>query len=177
MKTIFAVLIGVILFVACPRQIGVDDIAAVNRQYEAQQFELHRREEADKQVTCLARNVYYEARGEPKAGQIAVAEVTLNRVKSHFAPTICDVVYQRGQFEWTQLKKPKYERSRWRLANTIAHNAIAGQLKDTTEGALYFHSTRIDAANWLAHKVPTVQIGNHIFFRKRHPNDPVATEQ
>ena len=65
-------------------------------------------------LVCLARNVYHEARGEPAAGQYAVAEVTLNRVASrHFPDTVCDVVYEKrfdarrnrlvGAFSWTEL--------------------------------------------------------------------------
>ena len=53
-------------------------------------------------VDCLARNVYYEARGESLAGQYAVAEVTMNRKASLGYPkTVCDVVYQRDAFSWT----------------------------------------------------------------------------
>src|SRR6185503_5352794 len=68
-----------------------------------------------KNLTCLARNVYFEARGEPIKGQRAVAEVTLNRVASgQYADSICEVVYQKGwdatrqryvgAFSWTEFK-------------------------------------------------------------------------
>lgn len=130
-------------------------------------------QETEKQVTCLARNVYYEARGEPKQGQIAVAQVTINRVKSKFAATICDVVYQRGQFEWTQLKKPKFDRGSWKRAREIAERAIRGELQDLTKGALYFHRADFDPGEWLTYEVQRIQIGHHVFFRKRHSN-PVA---
>ena len=55
-------------------------------------------------IDCLARNVYYEARGESLAGQYAVAEVTMNR-KAHprFPSTVCEVVYQKEAFSWTML--------------------------------------------------------------------------
>ena len=53
-------------------------------------------------LDCLARNVYYEARGEAIAGQYAVAEVTMNRKSSpHYPKTVCDVVYQKEAFSWT----------------------------------------------------------------------------
>ena len=57
-------------------------------------------------LDCLARNIYYEARGEPLAGQYAVAEVTMNRKASPFYPkTVCEVVYQREAFSWTDSKE------------------------------------------------------------------------
>lgn|SRR5690554_1096150 len=53
-------------------------------------------------LLCMALNVWYEARGEPLEGQIAVAEVTMRRVQDDRWPsTACDVVYQPWQFEWT----------------------------------------------------------------------------
>src|SRR5919106_4678476 len=55
-------------------------------------------------LDCLARNVYYEARGEPIAGQYAVAEVTMNRKASpRYPKTVCEVVYQKEAFSWTEL--------------------------------------------------------------------------
>ena len=54
-------------------------------------------------LTCLARNVYFEARGEPTAGQYAVAEVTMNRKASgRYSDTVCGVVYQKS---WDPLRK------------------------------------------------------------------------
>src|SRR3954453_10045701 len=77
-------------------------------------------------IACLALNVYFEARGEPEAGQYAVAEVTMNRVASPYYPdTVCDVVYQknwdsiRGRyvaaFSWTEFRSLPEPRGReWR---------------------------------------------------------------
>lgn len=140
---------------------------AANEKWRADQIALAN-QQTEKQITCLARNVYYEARGESKEGQEAVAVVTINRVKSKFAATICDVVYQRGQFEWTQLKKPKLERSSWKGAHKIAERAVRGEVQDTTGGATYFHRADLDPGDWLITELQRVQIGHHIFFHKRH---------
>ena len=55
------------------------------------------------EIECLAKNIYFESRGEPEAGQFMVGFVTLNRMRDERWPdTICKVVYQRNQFEWTR---------------------------------------------------------------------------
>lgn len=59
-----------------------------------------------REFRCLSQSIYHEARGEPLDGQIMVANVIMNRVKhKEFPNTICDVVFQRNQFEWTQVVK------------------------------------------------------------------------
>src|SRR5438128_3638104 len=89
-------------------------------------------------LTCLARNVYFEARGEPAAGQYAVAEVTMNRYASgRYADTVCGVVYQKnwdplrkryvGAFSWTELGElPAPGGAEWLRAVTIAQAVYTG---------------------------------------------------
>jgi N-acetylmuramoyl-L-alanine amidase len=101
-----------------------------------------------KDVKCLARNIYYEARGENTKAQIAVANVTLNRVKhSKYPNTICKVIYQPYQFSWTTNYKRPHESQvdikAWRKAVKIAKNAINGKYKDVTKGATHYHSVRV----------------------------------
>src|SRR5882672_4008138 len=113
------------------------------------------RQDDRRSVACLARNVYFEARGEPTAGQYAVAEVTMNRKASGRYPgTVCGVVYQKnwdplrkryvGAFSWTELgalpapRGEEWERA-WKVAETVYYRREAPVL----EGALHFHATYI----------------------------------
>jgi spore germination cell wall hydrolase CwlJ-like protein len=126
-------------------------------------------------LTCLARNVYFEARGEPAAGQYAVAEVTMNRKASGRYPgTVCGVVYQKnwdplrkryvGAFSWTELgavaapRGEEWERA-WKVAEAVYYRREAPQL----EGALHFHATYIKP-DWARSKQPIARIGRHIFY-------------
>ena len=130
----------------------------------------------NRDLTCLARNVYYEARGEPEKGKRAVAKVTLNRVgSSRFPNNICDVVYEQrwdkrrrryvGAFAWTEfdsvpLPKSKQWQKAWKAAETVYQNPESVQLK----GALFYHATRIKP-RWAKQKKRIKKIGRHIFYR------------
>ena len=79
----------------------------------------------EKQLKCLALNIYHEARSEPPVGRYAVAWVTLNRVEHEkFRDTICKVVYQPGQFSWTEDGKSDkaYEKEAFKEAMKIAED-------------------------------------------------------
>lgn len=112
------------------------------------------------QVACLAKNIYHEARGEPYAGQLAVAYTTLNRVKHKaFSNTICAVVFEKGQFSWTSDKnknKQKVPKKYYQLARLAISKHKRVKFK-----ALYFHNTSINP-KW-KHKKLT-KIGNHVFY-------------
>ncbi len=112
---------------------------------------------------CLARAVYFEARGEPLEGQLAVAQVILNRVASgHYATTVCGVIGQRGQFSFDHARTPADGRD-WRIAKAIAAIAATAAWDVVAPRATAFHATRV-AVGWTSmHKVGT--IGNHVFYR------------
>ena len=112
---------------------------------------------------CLARAVYFEARGEPLEGQLAVAQVILNRVASgRFASTVCGVINQPGQFSFSRSRLPADGRD-WRTAKAIAAIAATAAWDAMAPRATAFHATRI-ATGWTAmHVVGT--IGNHVFYR------------
>lgn len=112
-----------------------------------------------KQIQCLAQNIYHEARGEPYEGQLAVAYVTLNRTQDEdFKGSICDVVYQKGQFIWTKNKPKIKEQAAWSTAQGAALEAIILHNVgiDNTNGALYFNGSK--------RKKHSVRIGNHTFY-------------
>lgn len=116
---------------------------------------------------CLALNIYHEARGEPKSGQIAVAMVTMNRAE--WTPSnICQVVYERGQFSWTHTKRNKtpQEPQAWKKAQAIARGVIDGNHHDITLGATHFHARRVQPG-WSQTLEKTVRIGDHIFYTQR----------
>lgn len=118
--------------------------------------------ELERQVECLAKNIYFEARGEPRKGQLAVAHVTLNRTKSdHYPNDVCSVVYQKKQFSWTA-DKPKVRN--WEVyANLkqVAYSVLQGETSDPTRGALNFHNASVNPG-WK--KKVRVKIGGHIFY-------------
>lgn len=118
-----------------------------------------------KSVLCLAKNIYYEARGEPHQGKLAVAQVTLNRVNDErFASTICGVVYQPYQFSWTKERNLKVvDKQAWQESLEIATTAINSGLDSMADfNAMYFHSTKVKP-RWKLRKV--AKIGNHVFYK------------
>ncbi len=134
---------------------------------------------AEEEVNCLALNIYHEARGEPRIGQLAVAYVTMNRVVSDRYPnTVCGVVWQRHQFSWThdgRSDRPREQRA-WQRALAIAQHiysnyhvfrAIANGATDITQGALYYYAPKHVYPQWAAHKETTAQIGSHVFLRDK----------
>ena len=117
---------------------------------------------------CLAMNVYHEARGESVIGQLAVAEVTLNRVELDYYPdTICEVVWQRRQFSWTHdgRSDTPQDREAWTRAQVVAHMAVEAHEQgiDLTDGADHYHADWV-RPSWADRDQVTRQIGVHIFY-------------
>ena len=161
-------------------QLNIEHIAVPN--YSSLNFELENRA---KQVECLAKNIYHEARNEPFAGQFAVALVTLNRVyDKNFPNTVCDVVYQgihtkdgfpkrdRCQFSWycdgisdVTANVKAYEETQ-KIANLamISYGSMKSQGLDYTEGAIYYHTHEINP-RWSTAYPKVGRIGDHIFYR------------
>lgn len=115
---------------------------------------------------CLAKNIYYEARSEVIEGQIAVAHVTLNRVKQQNWPdSICGVVYEPKQFSWTHLVKdqnPKDGKA-WEQALIIARDVMIGNTVDPTNGATFYHANYVNP-DWADQMTVSKVIGVHIFY-------------
>lgn len=128
-----------------------------------------------RELTCLALNVYYEARGEPLAGKYAVAEVTMNRVVSRRYPsTVCGVVYEKrwdrlrkryvGAFSWTEFDiRPHPEGEPWHTAKEVAGVIYFGQQPPRLNGALHYHATYI-RPSWARGQQPVARIGGHVFY-------------
>ena len=117
------------------------------------------------ELECLAGAVYFESKGEPLSGQLAVAEVIINRTTSgRFPTTICSVVKQPGQFSFVRGGRiPAVgANAQYRTATAIAKVALADAWDSPASDALYFHARRV-SPNWGKARVAT--IGNHVFFR------------
>jgi spore germination cell wall hydrolase CwlJ-like protein len=123
---------------------------------------------------CLARAVYFEARSESERGQMAVAKVILNRVKSPKYPnTICGVVYQgthrrnscQFSFACDGLPDDVKQPGAWINAKRIAQKAIAGDPKTAAMlgGALHYHADYVKP-KWAKHMRKAIKIGTHIFY-------------
>jgi N-acetylmuramoyl-L-alanine amidase len=122
-------------------------------------------EALDRELTCLAGAVYFESKGEPLSGQLAVADVIINRTKSGRFPTsICSVVTQRGQFSFVRGGHiPTIANSHaYRTAIAVARVAMTDAWDNPAGDAMYFHARRV-APGWRMQKVAS--IGNHVFYR------------
>lgn len=97
---------------------------------------------SNSEIDCLAKVIYFEARGESEKGKLAVALATLNRVDSpKFPKTICQVVFQKRQFSWAH---KQIRNNKWQISREIAQKAydnrdILGNFKAT-----HFHNLRVN---------------------------------
>jgi len=140
---------------------GVEQAQPVEPQVDARQH------------NCLSQAIYYEARGETQRGQVAVAEVIMNRVRSGYYPnSICAVVYQGSarstgcQFTFTcdgSLGHRPRGRA-WDRAKRVATAVMLGYTRPMTQGATHYHTHAVNPV-WNSGLVETVNIGDHVFYR------------
>lgn len=118
------------------------------------------------QEDCLAGAIYFEAKGESLEGQLAVAKVIINRASSgRFAPSLCGVVFQSGQFSFVRGgRMPVIAKSsrHWSNAVAVAQIARDGVWESAAPKALFFHARHV-SPGWRLTRVAA--IGNHIFYR------------
>jgi len=123
-------------------------------------------ESLDSEMQCLASTVYFESKGESLTGQLAVARVVINRVRSgRFPDSICGVVHQPSQFSFVRggrMPDVNMSSRSWRRAVAIAQIAMADAWDSKVEGALYFHARRV-SPGW--NRVRMASIDNHVFYR------------
>ena len=133
----------------------------------------------ERQLTCLARNVFYEANGEPMAGQMAVAQVTVNRSKSDLFPNdLCAVVAQATviegdkicQFSWyCDSRANKNKVIDKNSASYIAAKKVlvdGQQVAKIDKDVMWFHEDSVKVNPRWPHKVAT-KIGNHVFYKRQ----------
>lgn len=119
-------------------------------------------------LRCLAQAVYFEARGEPLAGQLAVAEVVINRTQSPLYPAdYCSVVTQRAQFSFVRggvIPQPNRSSRAWARAKAVAQIAHRDLWDSEAKDALYFHATHVKP-KWARRKTALARIDTHVFYR------------
>jgi len=127
------------------------------------------------ELICLAMAVYHEARSEPPIGQLAVAQIVLNRVEHKAYPsTVCGVVKQGGthrhrcQFSYWCDGKSEIPRDSvaWKTALDIADIAADGAQIIVLQDCIHYYSILFDAPYWTESLVEVATIGNHRYFRK-----------
>ncbi len=125
------------------------------------------------EVRCMSQAIYYEARSEPRSGQIAVAEVIQNRIKNkHFPNTVCDVVYEGSerstgcQFTFTcdgsMDEAPKGKG--WDRSVEVANLVLSSGYTPLTHWATHYHTQEVNP-KWSQTMRMTRQVGNHVFYR------------
>ena len=132
-------------------------------------------------LVCMALNIYHEARDQPLIGQVAVAQVVMNRVRDDRYPdTPCDVVMQGPTYTWAEHYPVRHrcqfswycdgksdnttDQGAYDKALMIAHGVYYGNLDDFVEGATHYHAIYV-LPEWAESKTRIVQIGEHIFYR------------
>ena len=132
-------------------------------------------------ITCMAVAIYFEARNQPIAGQLAVAHVISNRVASkHYPDTVCEVIQQgavyksghpvkhRCQFSFWCDSKPEtiHDYGAWQTAMRVAATVrdTSYPRVDVSEGATHYHTTEV-SPKWRYTMKMTVQIGQHLFYK------------
>jgi len=123
--------------------------------------------------TCLSQAIYYEARSEPRIGQLAVADVVLNRVSSPIYPgSICEVVFQGSerrtgcQFSFTcdGSMQARLNKRKWKASTELAGAILAGIRVPVSRNATHYHANYVDPY-WADQLTPTAAIGTHKFYK------------
>ncbi len=122
----------------------------------------------NKDIDCLARNIYFEARGEDVVGKYAVADVTINRVSTgKWGRTVCSVVYAKKQFSWTIKKNRAWtslKGEQWENSKAVAAAALINGISvKSLDKALYYHANYV-SPYWKDNSKYIAQIGAHVFY-------------
>jgi len=128
-------------------------------------------------AACLALNIFFEARHENTTGQLAVAEVTLNRVKDKRYPNnVCDVVWEGKQFSWTHdgkhddpTRMSYLDRRAWKRIKELSISILDGSTNLMGLSSTHYHSVEVSPF-WKSHYKFDGQIGNHIFYTNETPH-------
>lgn len=172
MVQVIIIAIGLMLAIKCVRyatdiriaSVGTDSVAMSGRDVQ-------------KQIQCMARNIYWEAASEPFEGKVAVAQVTMNRVASgKFAESVCGVVYQKNavydkvvcQFSWfceaNNVTKPIHPKQFKESEEVAKMVMLEGMRLPALKEAMYYHADYVNP-KWNKEKI--TQIGRHIFYKEK----------
>ena len=121
---------------------------------------------AEEDLVCLAKAVRHEAGGQARDGQLAVAQLIVNRLRSgRFADTVCGVVNQQGQFFATATYNPDRTSATWANAVAVAREALAGETPGVAPGALFFHAAYQPPRGFFRTRQRVAMLGGNIFYR------------
>jgi N-acetylmuramoyl-L-alanine amidase len=120
------------------------------------------------QIACLAEAVYHEARGESLMGQVAVANVIINRAQDPGYPkTPCAVIRQKKQFSYRLRKSLRIKNAEaWEQSVMVAATVYVGLIDDLTEGATHYFNPQIVSPRWRHGLQELAQIDDHLFLKK-----------
>lgn len=165
--------IGLMLVISC---LKVATDYRINNQ-TIDQVTVTSAREVEKQLQCMARNIYWEAASEPFEGKVAVAQVTMNRMNSgKFPDSVCGVVYQKTtfytkvicQFSWfcetNHQVKPVHEKMYKESEEVAKMVMLEGFRLPNLKEAIYYHADYVNP-RWNKDKI--TQIGRHIFYKDR----------
>jgi len=155
------------------RSSGQAGLRRIGLTTPARPFQFSGALDASRDLECLTQAVYYEARGEGRAGMQAVAQVVLNRARHPaFPKTICSVVFQGAsrqtgcQFSFTcnGAMRGAVNRTAWTRARDVAARALSGEVFAGVGTATHFHTTAVNP-RWRHSLLQVAQVGDHIFYR------------
>lgn len=116
---------------------------------------------------CLARNVFYEAGVESKEGKLAVAQVTLNRVRDgRWGKDVCSVVYAKAQFSWTLFAKKRHAQPQgelWAESQAVVNEFLGGLRIERLDNVLHYHADYVNP-KWADDTKVQTKVGQHIFY-------------
>jgi N-acetylmuramoyl-L-alanine amidase len=116
-------------------------------------------------INCMAKVVHHEAGNQPRNGKIAVAHVLVNRVKQGFADNVCAVAQQPGQFFRIDRYHPDRKSEGWAEAVDVARTVMAGESRDWSKGALFFHANWAKPDRFFRGRTKVAQLEDHDFYR------------
>lgn len=121
---------------------------------------------SDAELDCMAKVVHHEAANQSRQGQLAVAQLIMNRLESgRFADSICGVVNQRGQFFNTHAYNPRRDTATWAMAMSVSREARDGVTADVVPGAMFYHASYQPAPRFFRSRPRAGTLGDHIFYR------------
>ena len=153
-KSIFVASVFTVLFLSSPE---------VNNFYQS--FP-----ERNKQILCMAKNIYHEAANEPIIGRYAVAQITLNRkMNPRYPKKICEVILDPYQFSWANDKRIRWTQPKgpaWEEAKKIAEDVVIhGYRVKGLENGLFYHADYV-SPKWKDRSATITQVGRHIFYSR-----------
>lgn len=119
----------------------------------------------ERHVNCVAKVVHHEAGNQPRAGKIAVAHVLVNRVKRGFGDNVCAVAKQPGQFFRIDRYHPDRSSDGWAEAVAVARTVLAGDARDMSKGALFFHANWAKPDRFFRSRTKVARLDDHDFYR------------